>query len=180
MKTGDSKIGYGLISMINHWLIGLAVFGLLIVGLTLTGMERGPEKAALAGMHKAGGVMILLFGLWRIGWRLKQGFPDPSPSHPAWQHRAAFLMHWFLMAAIVLMALSGMLWSLTAGRPISMFGLFEIPAFSPNEAAADFFQSFHRLFSKAFIAAIVLHVLAAIYHALTDFGKSGGRMFTLK
>lgn len=180
MGTGDSKLGYGVISMLNHWIIGITVLCLIFFGLMSAGMDDSPERLRIITLHKPTGVLVLMLALWRVGWRLRQSFPEPSPDHPAWQVRAATWMHWFLMIAIIAMPISGILWTLTAGRPVSFFSLFEIPAMAEAPALSDALQSFHRMFSKFLIAVIVIHSLAGVYHAATDFGKSGGRMFVPK
>lgn len=177
MQIADGKKTFGLISLLNHWVIGLAVIGLLTVGVILEGMPRGPEKAQLLGLHKASGVLVLGLALWRISWRLKSGFPAPAPDHPAWQRITAKATHWFLMAAIIAMPLSGLLWSLFAGRDVSMFGLFSIPAFTAAPEVAEIFQFAHRSLGKALIAAVALHVGAALYHVMADSDRTIGRMF---
>lgn len=181
MAVNDSKDGYGVVSMINHWVIGLSVIGLIIFGLTAEGMEpRDPERLQIIAMHKAFGVTVLVLALWRLGWRLKQGFPPPAPNYPAWQINFARFMHWFLLIAIILMPLSGLLWSLFGGRDVSIFGLFAIPGFAENENLSDAFQAFHRMFSKALIAGIAIHAAAGVYHGITNFSKEGSRMFLPK
>ena len=180
MNTGDSKEGYGVVSVINHWVIGLLVIALIVFGLTSAGMDNVPERFEIIRLHKATGVTVLVLALWRLYWRVKQGFPAPSPTHPAWQISAATMMHWFLIAAIVAMPLSGLLWSLTGGRDVSYFGLFTIPAFADSDSVSDAFQTFHRRFSKVLIAGIVIHTAAGVYNAVKDFGNSGRRMIIPK
>lgn len=176
--TDRTAGGYGLVSIMNHWVLGVAALGLVAAGLAASGMERGPERSALIATHKAFGALMLLAGLWRIGWRLREGFP--APAHAGWRAGAATAMHWFLMAAIVVMAASGLLWSLNAGRPVSLFGIAEIPAFARNESLAETFETVHRLFSKAFIGAIALHIAGAVWTALAATGDEALRMFSPK
>lgn len=180
MRLGDNKLGYGVLSMLNHWIIGIVIVCLIFFGIMSSGMENGPDRLRIITLHKAAGVLVLMLAIWRIIWRLRQGFPNPSPDHPAWRNHAALWMHWFLMVAIIAMPLSGIFWTLTAGRPISIFGLFEIPAMVEMPDLSDALQSIHRMLSKFLIAGIIIHSLAGIYHSATDFGKSGGRMFTPK
>lgn len=180
MNSGDSKVGYGVISMVNHWLIGVMVISLIFFGLISSNMGNDPQRFEIIAVHKATGVVVLLLAVWRLVWRTKQGFPDPSPDHPAWQISAAKFMHWFLMVAIIAMPLSGLLWSLTGGRDVSIYGLFTIPAFADTESLSGALQTFHRLFSKLLIAGIVVHSAAGVYHAITDFRNSGSRMFIPK
>ncbi len=180
MKMDDTNAGYGVISMVNHWVVGLLVLGLIAVGLTSAGMGNDPQRFELIKLHKATGVIVLILALWRLGWRLKQGFPDPSPDHPAWQITTAKFMHWFLMIAIIAMGTSGLFWSLFGGREVSIFGILTIPGFEESEGVADTLQTFHRGFSKALIAGIAVHTAAGVYHAVTNFKKSGSRMFVPK
>lgn len=177
MQIADGKKSFGLVSLLNHWIIGLAVIGLLTVGVILEGMPRGPEKAQLLALHKASGVVILALALWRISWRLRSGFPELAPDHPAWQRATAKAAHWFLMIAIIAMPASGLMWSLFAGRDVSMFGLFSIPAFASAPAIAETFEFIHRSLSKALIAVIAVHVGAALYHVMADTDRTIGRMF---
>lgn len=180
MRAGDSKNGYGVVSMLNHWLIGLMVIALIIFGLMSAGMGDDPQRREIIAMHKASGVIVLVLAFWRVAWRLRQGFPEPTEGHPKWQISAAAAMHWFLMIAIILMPLSGLLWSMFGGRDVSVFGIVTIPGLAENEGLSDAFQTFHRLFSKVLIAAILGHALVGIYQSSVDFGKSGGRMFIPK
>ncbi|MEM9235013.1 MAG: cytochrome b [Pseudomonadota bacterium] len=178
MKLADTPTGYGPLSVLNHWVIGSLVIVIIALGLMSAGMEgRSPRRSEIIGLHKSLGTILLLLAAWRIFWRLKQGFPAPSQDHPTWQHRAAFAMHWLLMIAILMMPLSGLLWSLYGGRDVSVFGLFSIPALGDYEALSDMASQFHRLFSKALISAIGLHALIGVYSASTDYSKTGGRMF---
>ena len=176
MKTADSKEGYGVVSVINHWVVGLLVIALIIFGLTSERMDNVPERFEIIRLHKATGITVLVLALWRLYWRVKQGFPTPVPGHPSWQITAAKFMHWFLIVAIIAMPVSGLLWSLTGGRDVSYFGLFTIPAFADSEGVSDAFETFHRLFSKVLIAGIVIHTLAGVYNAVSDFKTSGRRM----
>ena len=180
MKIADSKNGYGLVSMINHWGIAFVVAIMLAVGFTLSNMERGPEKFALLSSHKMAGAVILLLALWRLAWRLRQGFPAHSAQHPRWQVRSAKYIHWFLIMALVVMPVSGILWTMSFGRPTSVFGVFTLPSFGWLAPGTHFFAGVHRFTAYVLSAAIVAHALAGTYHVLTDFGKSGGRMFTLR
>jgi len=70
----------------------------------------------------------LIFGLWRVFWRLKKGFPATVATMPNWQAKAAKISHRFLLLCILLMPISGIVMSLYKGRKIDVFGMFTIPA----------------------------------------------------
>ncbi len=160
---------YDFISRFNHWIIALAVIGMLAFGTYLADfVPRGPEKGALINIHKAIGVLVLVFGLWRVGWRLAQGFPEPAGPAPNWQHLIAKLTHWMLILGIIVMPVSGMMMSLFGGHDISVFGLFVIPGQEENRALSSAAGGIHAIFSKVLIAFIVLHILGALKHHLID------------
>lgn len=81
---------YGTTSRINHWIIAIAMIGMPGLGLYLEFGGLGREaKGPLRNIHKAVGVLVLLFGAWRVAWRLLKGFPAAASSVPAWQEMAS-------------------------------------------------------------------------------------------
>ncbi|TKZ22066.1 hypothetical protein FAP39_02380 [Shimia litoralis] len=62
---------YGVVSRFNHWFIGFGMIGMLAFGIYLEKFAPdGPDKGALIGTHKAIGVLLLILGVWRVGYRL--------------------------------------------------------------------------------------------------------------
>ncbi|MEM8571132.1 MAG: cytochrome b [Pseudomonadota bacterium] len=160
---------YDLISRINHWIIALAIIMMTGVGFFLGRvMERGPEKAALLGTHKAVGVLVLIYGLWRVGYRLAQGFKADAAPMPAWQARAAHAVHWILLAAILIMPVSGIAGSYFRGRATEVFGLFTIPAGPEIEVLSGAASATHDFMALILLAALLLHIGGALKHHLID------------
>ena len=177
----DSKTGtYNAISRANHWIVSLAFFGMLAVGFYLeygglTREARGPIMA----LHKATGTGLLIVVAWRVIWRLNQGFPASTASTmPGWQVMASKAVHWALLAAIIVMPLSGVFGSLFAGRPIDIYGLFTIPSFEKNEAIKSAAGFTHTVMAYALAGLITVHVAAAIKHHLIDKDATLTRMLT--
>jgi cytochrome b561 len=160
---------YGTTSRINHWIIAIAMIGMLGLGLYLEfgGMAR-EAKGSLRDIHKAIGVLVLVFGLWRVTWRLLKGFPAAASSMPAWQETASKVAHWVLLAGIVLMPLSGLLGSIFSGRDVSVFGFFTIPGQAEIEWLQALSHGVHSWFGKALAAVVVIHVAAALKHHIVD------------
>lgn len=160
---------YGTTSRVNHWIIAIAMIGMLGLGLFLEfgGLER-EAKGPLRDIHKSVGVLVLAFGLWRVTWRLLKGFPGAASSMPAWQETASKLAHWVLLAGIVLMPLSGLLGSLFSGRDVSVFGFFTIPGQAKIEWLQAIGHGVHSWFGKAMAAVVVIHIVAALKHHFVD------------
>ncbi len=90
----DTSTTYGLISRLNHWSVAVAMIGMLLSGLI---MAYGPFSretvAAIRDWHKPIGVLVLGYGLWRIGWRIAQRFPKDASGMPRWQAAVSKLTH---------------------------------------------------------------------------------------
>lgn len=169
---------WDMISRLNHWIIGLAMIGMFGFGIYLHEfVPSGPEKGFLIGKHKAVGVLILIFGLWRVGYRLIQGFLEDASPMPKWQSVTAKLVHWVLLFSVIAMPLSGLLGSYFGGRDIDVFGLFTVyGAMEPTKGTAEIFMGMHGVFAKVLLGALVLHVLGAYKHHLIDKDDTLKRM----
>lgn len=168
---------YDAVSRINHWIIAVAIIGMLASGLFLefSGWPRS-ETRTISGLHRSFGVLVLIFGLWRVIWRLVQGFPDAIPGMPSWQATASKLAHWGLLAGIIIMPVSGIASSVFAGRPVSVFGWFRIPAQAEIPAIDAFASATHGFVGKALAVLVILHLLAALKHHFLDKDRTLTRM----
>lgn len=176
--TDKTSAAYGGLSRLNHWLGALLFSGVILVGLYLaySGVE-GEERAPIMAMHRATGTVLLLFALWRVWWRIRQGFPAPVAGVPAWQVSASRVAHWGLIFCMLAMPLSGVfLMSLLGGRPINIYGLFTIPPIMDIQGIRPIGRQIHGLVAYAFIALIGLHILATLKHALVDRDGTLARM----
>lgn len=166
------------ISRINHWLVAGVMIAMLAFGVYLEEfVPRGPDKGALLSQHKAIGVLILIFGLWRVGYRLMRGFLAEAAPMPKWQSLVARIVHWVLLIAVLAMPISGLLGSYFNGRDVDVFGLFTIGgALVPDRGLAQAFMGIHGVFGKLTIFALVLHVIGAVKHHISDKDDTLKRM----
>lgn len=176
----QDRTTYGLIDRVNHWLVAVAVVGLLTAGWILyLGMLDRSTAGELRNMHKAIGVCVLAFGFWRVGYRLVKGFPQSAGTGAAWQALGARLAHWVLLAGILIMPLSGLAKGYFAGRATDMFGLFSIPgAGIKSEALGEFASAVHFLSALLITGVLALHIVAALKHHFIDRDATLVRMLT--
>ena len=172
----DESSSYGRISRLNHWVLAALMIAMLLSGLVL---GYAPLAQAVSGTlrdwHKALGVVVLVLGLWRVGWRLVHGFPKSDSAAPEWQAAAAKAAHWALLAAIVVMPLSGVLMTLLAGRSINLIGL-TIPGAPEISWLASFAREVHSIGGLVLAGLVTLHVSAALKHHLMDRDDTLQRM----
>lgn len=180
MREKDG-LRFGWISIINHWSVAVVFLSTLGLGFYLDffGSGRG-LRGPWMGVHQATGVLFLFLAVWRIGWRLTQGFPEDVAPMPAWQRWAAKLVHWMLLFAIIAMPVSGILLSIYSERPINVFGLFALPAQPENELVSRIATAVHESLSYIVAGTIFMHVGAVIKHHVLDKDDTLRRMIKPK
>ncbi len=167
--NNTSPVTYDHISRANHWIVALAMIGMLGVGLYLGNLEPAKEtKDFLLPIHKSVGVLVLLYGVWRVVWRLYQGFPSPAANLPVWQERISRITHYGLLFCIIIMPLSGLMGSLFADRAVDVFNLFTIPPITEIKFLKSVSYALHRYVSYLLVAMVLLHVGAALKHHFID------------
>lgn len=157
-----------------HWIVGVMMIALLAVGVY---MEEN-EAYALYPWHKSFGVLILLFVLPRIAWRMKNGWPQAVGDYSTVEKLLSKLVHWLLIIGTLLMPISGFMMSALGGHGVDLFGL-ELVARNPdpadpqnvlplNGSLAQLGHTLHGLGGNVLIGAVLLHLVGAFKHHLVD------------
>ncbi|MDR5867001.1 cytochrome b [Halomonas koreensis] len=164
----NSTTGWGLISILLHWLSALAFVGLFVLGWWMTGLDYYDGWYNLAPWwHRSLGMLVLAVTLARLAWR----FIQPSPALPGGrlERLAAHLGHVGLYALMLLVLVSGYLISTAEGDGIGVFGLFEVPALiSDLPDQASLAGMVHWYAALALMGLAAGHALAALKHHWRD------------
>lgn len=167
---------YTRVAIWLHWIIAALVLYNLTSGLLADYLPKGLPWIP---WHKASGISILFLSVVRLAWRLTHR-PPPLPAMPRWQVGAAHALHWLFYALIILMPLSGWVFSSAAEkrRPLTFFNLFDIPylpiAQSPHGGDKAF--AFHTYAGWIMAALVVVHIAAALKHHFVDRDRTLARM----
>lgn len=177
MQLNNTPVSYGAVTKSFHWIIALAVVGMLFAGFFMGGIEDLTLKIKVYGWHKATGVTILTLAVLRILWHIYSKKPPYVASLKPWERMAARFLHFCLYGAMIAMPLSGWMMSSAAGRPVSFFGLFTLPDLvEKNEDIAGLMNGAHFCLAWLLIAAIVVHLSAALKHHFIDRDATLKRM----
>jgi cytochrome b561 len=178
MMWRNRPTAYGLVAMTLHWLVTVVVIGLFALGLWMVELTYYDDWYRTApNLHKGIGVTLFLALVGRVLWRLYDPPPPPEPGLGSVERRIAAVVHGLLYVLLFAVMLSGYLISTADGRPIDIFGLFQVPATLrdlPNQA--DLAGDIHLALAIAVIALASLHVLAALKHHLVDRDRTLLRM----
>lgn len=148
-------------SRVLHWVSAL----LLLITWLLMVVYQYTDTKLYISLHKAFGISVLCWMIARVINRVFIKAPPPV-AMPKWQAIISQLNHFALYALLIAMPIAGLLMSVYGGRPVDMFGLFEIPVFvTPDRSAARFYNDIHTdIIWPMIIAFTLLHIGAALYH----------------
>ncbi|MCX7672801.1 MAG: cytochrome b [Thiobacillaceae bacterium] len=164
-----TAIGYTRSAIALHWAVALLILAALPMGLYMTELTLSPLKLKLYAYHKWLGVTVFLLALPRLLWRLSHPPPPLPASVPAWQRRAAHALHWALYALMLALPLSGWLMSSAKGFQTVYLGLLPIPDLLPkDEALGERLVAVHATLAYVLLAALLVHVAAALKHHFVD------------
>ena len=165
MELRNTTIEWGTLAKVLHWLIAVAILGLVLAGLQQSGMERGPEKAQIRMLHSSTGLLVLGLMTLRIVWRWMNETPLHEAGFAAWQKLAATVAHWGLYITVFVQLISGVLLTATAGSGLPFFGLFKIHlGFERDNDAHHFWEEIHELSWQVIAALVGVHVVGALYN----------------
>ena len=151
-----------------HWILFLIIAASWALGFYTADLPFSPQKLKYVSWHKWAGVTIFVLAALRLAWRLAHP-PPPLPSMPAWQLRGATAIHALLYAFMLVIPITGWLFSSASGVPTVWFGLWQLPDLvDRNKAAADLLRTVHATLNWTFAAIVLGHVAFALKHHFVD------------
>lgn len=167
--------GYGLVSRALHWFMAALILGVMVLGLVVEEMPKGPERTGLMNWHQSFGVVVLALVALRLAWRLVN--PVPRPLGSPLTQRLASLVHWLLYALLIVQPLSGLVQVQAAGHTLALFGSFELPQLiAENKALTEILEEVHETVWIVLAVAVAGHAAAALKHHFIDRDKTLVRM----
>lgn len=149
-----------------HWLMALCILAMLFIGVGMVSTIR-PISLTLVQIHKPLGIVILVLALIRLGFRLRYGAPALPADLPEPMKLAAHLSHYVFYALMIAMPLLGWAMLSAASYPVVLFSGVNLPSILPlNDGLHTLLWDAHHYLAFVFFALILLHLAAAVFHAL--------------
>jgi cytochrome b561 len=172
MRLRNTRENWGFVAKTLHWSAAAIVFAMLGLGLTMVhgGLGAGAKFEAYQ-LHKSTGFFVLAVMLVRGVWRIANPPPAPPPGARPWERRFALALHSGFYVLIAAMIASG--WLMVSASPLPLParlpGGFVVPNLTGPNALLEARTKFvHEVVAKLLIAAIGLHVAAALKHHFAD------------
>jgi cytochrome b561 len=148
-----------------HWIMAICIVSMLFIGVGMMSTVK-PKYLMLLSIHKPLGIIILILALIRLVVRLKKGAPSLPVDMPEPMKIAAYLSHLVFYSLMVVLPLLGYGMLAAADYPVVVFGM-QLPALLPHSNSLHtLLWNLHRYLALCFFALIVVHLAAALFHAL--------------
>ncbi|SAL14642.1 type-b cytochrome [Caballeronia choica] len=148
-----------------HWIMAICILAMLFIGVGMVSTVK-PDYLKLVSIHKPLGIVILVLALIRLVVRLVRGAPPLPADMPVPMKLAAYLSHLAFYALMIALPLLGYGMLSAADYPVVVFGV-QLPSLLPhsNELHTVLWNA-HKFLALCFFALIVVHLAAALFHAL--------------
>ena len=149
-----------------HWVLAICILAMLFIGVGMVSSVE-PKYLTLVSIHKPLGMAILVLALIRLVVRLRYGAPPLPADLPEPMKLAAHLSHYALYALMIALPLIGWGMLSAAAYPVKIWGGVTLPAILPqSDSLHTALWNAHFYLAFVFFALILMHVAAALFHAL--------------
>jgi cytochrome b561 len=161
----DTSKGFGIISIVFHWVGALATLALLGLGWYLTSYGYySPNFLKIAHFHYALGMLLFGFIILRIIWRMTSTTPSPLTDKRL-ARTSIWLIKFVLYIFLLLILVSGYLICTSEGQSINVFNWFEVPSvILLNAEQLNLAGLTHKYLCWVLAGLVVIHLLAALFH----------------
>lgn len=177
--TPAAALRYSRGAIAFHWIIALLIALNFAAAFVAEDLPKA-EAMQVMSNHKAIGIIILLLSIGRVVWRVTHPAPPLLDTLKGWEAKLAKVTHALFYILIIAVPVAG--WGLhsaaSMGKPVSLFGIFAMPALPVpfDKPTGGLFGEIHEIFAFAMLGLIVLHLLAALKHQFLDHDETLRRM----
>lgn len=161
---------YSGFAMLLHWLIAGLVIAQWLISISAEDAPTRAEGSAIMANHFALGVVIFVAVAVRLVWRQVSPPPPENPNHAGWERTLSRIVYFSFYALLLVMPIAGWVAMSSFGEPISVWGLFQLPALPvpQNPALGEQIFELHGASGIALLVLAAFHALAALKHTLLD------------
>ena len=155
---------YGWVAKTIHWLMAIAIIAMFALGLWMRELDYySPYYRVAPDLHKSFGIVLFVLLTLRVVWSAI----NPKPKHDGltpFLRTASKLGHVALYLLLFVLMIAGYFISTADGRPILVFGTFEVPAVVTQKGLEVIAGTIHYYVAFIVIGLAGLHAGAALHH----------------
>ena len=161
-----SVMKFTILQRLLHWVMAACILAMFFIGVGMVSTVM-PKYVTLLVTHRTLGFAILVLALVRLAVRARSGAPALPKDLPQPMKLAAHLSHYALYGLMIAMPLIGWAMLSAAAYPVVLYGNIRLPAILPQ---SDYLHTLlwgaHFYLAFAFFALVLMHIAAALFHAL--------------
>lgn len=156
---------YSSISTLNHWVTALLVVVLLAFGFAAAAAPLKTTENYVLGIHISLGFFAFLVVIWRVAFRLYEGFPQ-SIAQTAMERLGAYVTHRAILILLMVQIVTGPWYVIAENECMNVFGWFSVCL--PLESLSTIYEIMkwiHVYSGKYLLPAVLLfHFIGAVRH----------------
>jgi cytochrome b561 len=157
---------FSLLQRLLHWLMAICIVAMLFIGVRMVSTMT-PSYLPLIRIHETLGMAIFVLVWIRLALRLHLGAPPLPSDLPPPIKAAAVLSQYALYGLMIVMPALG--WAMLSAEnyPVALYGHTILPPILPqSESVHTWLWRAHQYLAFAFFALVLMHMAAALFHAL--------------
>ena len=160
MSTPESR--YDFTSILLHWLVAFFIFAQFVVVWHIYDLPQdSTEWRFYFNLHLFIGLIVFLFAVIWIGWRLTHKAPAYPDSLSKGERFLAQIVYFFLYFCLLLLPVTGFL-KLAYGPPVSFLGKTIYLWAEQNEELYELFNLLHKALFFILVSLLVVHLVGLV------------------
>ena len=165
MQLRDTGLGFGIVTIVLHWIGAMLIVAVLSLGLTAGRMDGGADKLRLLALHGSMGLIIFVLSAYRLGARARFHHPLPVGTASPIEMILGRSVALGLLVATLLLPVAGWIAMSAAGAGVTFFDVVALPAALGRDRDVETVAKLlHRLGAYAFMTGLALHIFGALKH----------------
>ncbi len=165
-----------------HWITFILILFQFIIAIIMYGVatkEYYPKD--LFTIHKSMGILLFFLAAARLTWRQLNPLPSWPESMTEFEKKAFHFLEIGLYTVMIVMPLSGYVFSLAGGHGFNFFGLFPIPdLLGKNDLLSSIGKYIHRITAFLIVGFVAAHVALILKRHFDSKDKFIERMSFIK
>jgi cytochrome b561 len=166
MALLNSAGRYGAVAKLFHWTVFLIFVNQYVTGSVMMRLGKGQAFLGYSGV-------VLL----RIVWRKTTPLPDWAETLEDWERAVTKWVERVLYTFMILMPVSGYVFTMAGGYNFKLFGLVKLPVLiEKNASLAAVGEWSHLIIGYMIVIALTLHIGLGLKHHLVNKDRFLNRM----